>query len=219
MRLPLDGNPRITTEYMQPGTGSLGKHLGIDYGVPVGTPVYAPGDGVVTQVSTGAAGGKTVEARINGMLWRFLHLNKQLVSVGQHINEGQHVADTGATGQVTGPHLHVDVREDGTVWSASLSNYRDPRKVVQEANIAAAPGSMPKVGSWIKLDKGVTRTTFDKNGNRVGSIYARDDTYKYLVRGVHGNRIIINSVSGGGNGVELALYYLAGGRIDGWKEA
>lgn len=101
-------------------------------------------------------------------------------------------------------------------WGETLNGVRvieyvpDPKPV--QSN------TLPSVGSKIKLDRGVTRTTFDKNGNKVGSIYAKDDSYVYIVRGIHGNRVVINSASGGGNGVELALYYLAGGRIDGWKQ-
>lgn len=101
-------------------------------------------------------------------------------------------------------------------WGETLNDVRVTEHV---PDAAPAPSNvMPTVGSRIKLDRGITRTTFDKNGKRVGSIYAKDNSYIYIVRGVHRNRIVINSASGGGNNVEIALYYLAGGRIDGWKQ-
>lgn len=214
MRLPLDGSPKISTEYMEPGTGSLGKHLGVDYAIPTGTPVYAPGQGVVTQVSEGSVGGKMIELRIGAYLWRFLHLSQQLVHVGQGISEGQMIAKSGATGQVSGPHLHVDTRLDGNAWNASLSNYRDPRSFLGL--------DMPSIGSWIQLMPQDTRTTFRVGtANEAGKIRVIDDTFKYLVRGYDEKfpgRIIINSASAGGNGVGLALYYLNGQRIPGWKK-
>lgn len=130
MRHPLNGALRITTKYMEPGTGSLGKHLGIDYGVPVGTPVFAPVSGVVRELkntSGPGSGGRSIElAGDDGKWHRFLHLSEQMVSVGQRVTEGQQIARSGATGDVTGPHLHWDVRKANTAWNASLANYFDP---------------------------------------------------------------------------------------------
>lgn len=81
---------------------------------------------------------------------------------------------------------------------------------------------MPPVGSRINLAKGVNRTTFKAGtANVAGVIRPTGDNWNYTVRGydpVYGNRVIINSASGGGNGVSLALYYLSGSRIEGWKQ-
>lgn len=136
---------------------------------------------------------------------------------------------------------HVNVRlSNGEVWSdgtiyASLDDYLAKHPLVtyrgwgesvnDVAVLAYAPDEkpqsydMPPTGSRIKLDPGVSpRTTFNSNGEKVGQININDDTYIYVVRGVHGNRVVINSASGGGNGVELALYYLTGEKIPGWKK-
>lgn len=80
---------------------------------------------------------------------------------------------------------------------------------------------MPRVGAMVKLDKGTTRNTFKAGTTtHAGTIYVKDESYIYEVRGydpVYKGRILINSASGGGNGVALALYYTNGSRIDGWR--
>lgn len=80
---------------------------------------------------------------------------------------------------------------------------------------------LPAVGSWIRLIPRDVRTTFKAGtADVVGKINVTDNTFKYLVRGhdpKFSNRIIINSASGGGNGVSLALYYLSGAIIPGWE--
>lgn len=205
MRLPLVGSPRISTEFMAPGTGSLGKHLGIDCAVPTGTAVYAPGDGKVTQVYTGVSGGKTIEIQIHGMLWRFLHLSKQLVRAGQLVEEGQHIGDSGATGQVTGPHLHVDARLDGTLWNASLKNYRDPRVVVEEANRPA--------NHVLRLyfDPIGQTATFYKVRGGTFAMKIKDPSYNWRVLENQGNRVRVNSASAGGD-CWVYLKYTATGK-------
>lgn len=95
-------------------------------------------------------------------------------------------------------------------WGETLNGVRIIEWV---ADPVPAP-SVPASGT-LHLDKGTITSTFDHNGNKVGSIYARDDTYDYVIRGHNGNRVIVNSASGGGNGVEIALTYLAGGVIPG----
>lgn len=92
---------------------------------------------------------------------------------------------------------------------------------VLRPKVAKPSAQMPAVGSKIKIHQGVTRNTYKAGTTRkAGSIYARDNTYIYFVRGydpVYGGRILINSKSGGGNGVALALYYWDGNRIEGWN--
>ena len=163
MRYPLDGNPRVSTKFLAPGTGSLGKHLGIDYAVPVGTPVYAPVGGVIRErVETNGkgSGGKRLElAGDDGRWHRFLHLNAWHVANGARVAEGQRIADTGKTGDVTGPHLHWDVRKANTAWNASLSNYVDPNQVVVPA------GEVGKnIGKTIYLNKRVEKWAFYRPG-------------------------------------------------------
>lgn len=162
MRYPLDGSPKITTEYLEPGYGTFGKHAGIDWRASIGTPVYAPGGGVVTESYRAASGNQIVEIKIGNYLWRFLHLSERKVSKGDTVREGQLIAKSGNTGGVA-PHLHVDVRKVGTAWTDSLNNYFDPRKVIDEANRAApvAPGKTPK---YIHLKSHVPKWAFYRPG-------------------------------------------------------
>ena len=93
---------------------------------------------------------------------------------------------------------------------------------VLRPKVAKPALKMPAIGSKINLARGVTRTTFKSGTARVaGRITPVDNTYVYTVRGydpVYANRILINTRSGGGNGVSLALYYINGTRIEGWKQ-
>jgi murein DD-endopeptidase MepM/ murein hydrolase activator NlpD len=134
MRRPLDGSPRVTTNFLQKGYGKLGAHLGIDYAAAVGTPVYAPVGGTIrerVETSGPGSGGKRLElAGDDGRWHRFLHLSRWETSVGQRVQEGQLIAYSGATGDVTGPHLHWDVRRAGSRWDESLSNYSDPEALL-----------------------------------------------------------------------------------------
>jgi murein DD-endopeptidase MepM/ murein hydrolase activator NlpD len=84
-------------------------HSGADIAVPTGTPVVAPADGVVTL----AAGHPfTLEGNLllvdhgMGLGSAFLHLSRIDVKVGDHVRQGQVIGAVGATGRVTGPHLH-----------------------------------------------------------------------------------------------------------------
>ena len=95
--------------------GSLwsgGTHTGDDYPTPIGTPVQAAMGGTVVNTSPGADYGKTVEIdHGNGYQTLYGHLSQVLVSVGQTVTKGQIIAKSGDTGNVTGPHLHFEVRK------------------------------------------------------------------------------------------------------------
>lgn len=179
---------------MVPGTGSLGKHLGVDWAAAVGTPVYCPGSGVVSDVSTGAVGGRTVAVDIGGFTWRFLHLSEQLVKKGQNVSEGTVIARTGKTGQVTGPHLHCDARTKGTAWNASLSNYRDPRQVVENANKPNYPA--PGGKRLYFTPTGQTATFYKVKG---GTFAMKNINSSWRVLEDQGYRVRVNSASAGGD--------------------
>ncbi|MFB3923908.1 MAG: peptidoglycan DD-metalloendopeptidase family protein [Terriglobia bacterium] len=89
-------------------------HLGVDYGVPVGSAVQAIGDGRVVSAGWNGASGKMVHLRHPlGYETFYLHLSKILVRPGQHISQGQIIARSGATGLATGPHLDFRVERHG----------------------------------------------------------------------------------------------------------
>ncbi len=99
-------------------------HFGVDVAGPVGTPVVAPADGVVTLVHPDMffSGGTLVIDHGHGLSSSFLHLSEVLVREGQRVNQGDLIARIGATGRVTGAHLD---------WRMNLFDTRiDPQLLV-----------------------------------------------------------------------------------------
>ncbi len=86
-------------------------HTGLDFAAPTGTPIHAVANGVVTSVGyDGAYGNKTVVTLDDGTELWFCHQNSYAVSVGQEVHAGDLIGYVGSTGNVTGPHLHLEVR-------------------------------------------------------------------------------------------------------------
>lgn len=122
MGLPIK-NGKITTKYKQKGSmWKSGYHTGVDFAVPTGTDIIAACDGVVQPNNWGAAYGKhlIVKAKVDGKnVWMiYAHCSKTFVKAGAKITKGQHIAESGNTGNSTGPHLHFEVR-DGAKWASS----------------------------------------------------------------------------------------------------
>lgn len=86
-------------------------HNGIDVGVPTGTPLFAAADGVVTVSQYSNSYGHWVEIdHGDGIRTRYAHNYSNRVRAGETVVRGQHIADSGASGNVTGPHLHFEIR-------------------------------------------------------------------------------------------------------------
>ena len=99
---------------LDPITGRSTFHTGVDIIAAAGTAVMAAAGGVVTFSGGMAEYGNVVEVgHDNGLTSRYAHLSKSLVKVGDVVMKGQLIAQVGATGRVTGPHLHFEVREKG----------------------------------------------------------------------------------------------------------
>jgi hypothetical protein len=83
-------------------------HFGVDIAAPTGTPVKAPADGVVSMVHDDMfySGGTLIMDHGHGISTVYMHLQKILVKEGQAVRQGDAIARVGATGRVTGPHLH-----------------------------------------------------------------------------------------------------------------
>jgi len=121
MGLPIK-NGKITTPYLKKGKmWSKGYHTGVDFAVPVGTPIVAVADGVVAKANWGSAYGTQIVQQIglhSNKVWAiYAHLNKSLVKPGDNVKEGQIIGETGNTGNSSGPHLHFELR-DNIRWSA-----------------------------------------------------------------------------------------------------
>jgi len=109
--MPLNSAFRLTSGF-GPRWGRL--HAGLDMAGPIGTPVYATADGVVTAAGTVSGYGRRIKIKHeNGIETRFAHLNKIRVEVGQKVSRGDRIGDMGNSGRSTGSHLHYEVREDG----------------------------------------------------------------------------------------------------------
>jgi murein DD-endopeptidase MepM/ murein hydrolase activator NlpD len=95
------------------GRRSSGMHLGTDFAVPIGTPIKAPQDGVVSRTGSDNMNGTFVEINSGGVIHSLLHLSQSKVTSGQQVKKGQVVGLSGNTGNSTGPHLHWSKRVAG----------------------------------------------------------------------------------------------------------
>lgn len=102
----------VGTPYHQSGSmWSSGYHTGTDFVVPTGTSLKAVGAGTVVSAGWGGAYGNQVVIRMHdGTYTQYGHLSSIGVSVGQSVEPGQQIGVSGATGNVTGPHLHFEAR-------------------------------------------------------------------------------------------------------------
>ncbi|MGV6827689.1 MAG: M23 family metallopeptidase [bacterium] len=101
-------------------------HFGVDVAGPVGTPVTAPAPGIVTLVHPDMfySGGTLIVDHGQGLSSTFIHLHKIHVKEGDRVEQGMLIAEIGATGRATGPHLD---------WRINLGSKRlDPETVVGE---------------------------------------------------------------------------------------
>jgi murein DD-endopeptidase MepM/ murein hydrolase activator NlpD len=99
---------------LDPISGKSTFHTGVDIIAAPGTPVMAAAGGVVSTVAFVPEYGNIVDVdHDNGLTSRYAHLTRSLVRVGDVVMKGQKIALVGATGRVTGPHLHFEVREKG----------------------------------------------------------------------------------------------------------
>ncbi|WP_371574776.1 M23 family metallopeptidase [Streptomyces sp. NBC_01314] len=109
--LPLQG-ATIGTAYKTAGSmWSSGYHTGVDFVAPTGTTLKAVGAGTVVSAGWGGAYGNQVVIKLaDGYYAQYAHLSSISVSAGQSVSGGQQIGLSGATGNVTGPHLHFEIR-------------------------------------------------------------------------------------------------------------
>ncbi len=123
------GNTAFSTKNSQIYNGA--GHNGIDFAVPVGTPLYAAADGVVVGVadsdlscSRASYGKWTMIKHNNGLTTLYAHMSSFGVSEGQSVIAGQKIGLSGNTGYSTGPHLHFTVYASQAVRVAGPTEYR-----------------------------------------------------------------------------------------------
>ncbi len=115
---PIPGDRDITSPYgwrRDPFLGEIRWHNGIDIGAPTGTPIRAisPGKVIFSGYSKGY-GNLVILQHKGGWESYYAHNEKNLVKVGEEVRAGEIIARVGSTGRATGPHLHLEVRHDGT---------------------------------------------------------------------------------------------------------
>ncbi|HKS35402.1 MAG TPA: murein DD-endopeptidase MepM [Enterobacteriaceae bacterium] len=114
MRFPTSKQFRVSSNFnprrVNPVTGRVAPHKGVDFAMPQGTPVLSVGDGEVVVAKRSGAAGYYVAIR-HGRTYttRYMHLRKILVKPGQKVKRGDRIALSGNTGRSTGPHLHYEV--------------------------------------------------------------------------------------------------------------
>jgi murein DD-endopeptidase MepM/ murein hydrolase activator NlpD len=117
--------PTQFTGYIWPAKGVLTSgfgrrwgrmHKGIDIAAPIGTPVFAAAHGEVVSAGWNSGGyGNLVKIRhADGSVTYYGHNSRVLVREGQMVAQGEQISEMGSTGRSTGPHLHFEVRPDGT---------------------------------------------------------------------------------------------------------
>lgn len=115
-----------------PFSGEGAMHTGVDLSASIGTPVHAAADGIVVHASWGGQYGNLVIIdHGNGMQTWYAHLSHFLVVPGEEIRRGDVLGRSGATGKVTAPHLHYEVRVGGTPVN--------PYKYLATSIVQAAP--------------------------------------------------------------------------------
>ena len=99
-----------------PFTGGGAFHPGLDFRGAFGAPIHAAADGTVSFVGQIRGYGNVVEvSHGNGLLTRYAHMSKTMAKVGQKVTAGDVIGAIGSTGRSTGPHLHFEVRINGSV--------------------------------------------------------------------------------------------------------
>lgn len=126
-RKPVSGSYRLSSNFnparKHPVTGRITVHNGTDWATPTGTPIQATGDGVVVMTRKHPyAGNYVVIQHGSRYKTRYLHLSKILVSKGQKVSRGQRIGLSGATGRVTGPHIHYELIDRGRAVNAMTAN-------------------------------------------------------------------------------------------------
>ncbi len=114
LKTPLDG-ARVSSSFgmrKHPISGFNKMHKGVDFAAPIGTPVYAGGNGIIEMVGVNGGYGKYIRIRHNNEYkTAYAHLNsyKKGISKGVRVNQGEVIGYVGSTGRSTGPHLHYEI--------------------------------------------------------------------------------------------------------------
>ncbi len=147
LQWPVERTFRVTSKFgprVHPVSGRARAHRGIDLGVPEGTVIRAPADGVVRVVAHGKMNGKWVEVdHGGGVRTQYVHLSAISVKRRQQVTAGDVLGLSGATGRVTGPHLHFQVKHLGEAVDPLLHRVSpaSARRLVPRPTPSQIPGT------------------------------------------------------------------------------
>ena len=128
---------------IDPFTGKVSRHEGIDFNAPIGSPIHSAAGGIVIAAEMHPSYGNMIDIdHGNGLVTRYAHANKLLVKQGDIVKRRQTIAEVGSTGRSTGAHLHFEVRVDGEAI--------DPRRYLEtrlgfDAELASKESAKPAV--------------------------------------------------------------------------
>jgi murein DD-endopeptidase MepM/ murein hydrolase activator NlpD len=134
---------RFSLSRMHPVLGQRLPHWGVDYAAPVGTPVMATADGVVTFTGWRGGGGNAVEiSHSGGFQTAYLHLSRFASGIrpGVRVAQGQVIGFVGTTGMSTGPHVDYRVSQNG--------RHLNPLGVGKEPAPPLPRSELPRFASW-----------------------------------------------------------------------
>jgi hypothetical protein len=162
---------RVTSSYgsarMHPILEQVLPHTGVDLAAPIGEPVHATADGVVTSAGQNGGYGLAIEVQhANGFSTRYAHLSALSAGIGpaRVVRQGDVIGFTGMSGMATGPHLHYEVRRRGQAM--------DPMQLSSDGFFAAEVAFDPRWTSERRhLGALLTRapTAVSSRGSRVAT--------------------------------------------------
>ena len=121
---PIEGKISSMFGPRNPTTPTVPKnHTGTDIAAETGTKIVSATDGTVVLASSKGDYGKHLKIQINDVMIVYAHCNKLYVKEGDSVKQGQEIAEVGATGNVTGPHLHFEIRYQ--------DRYIDPQSILE----------------------------------------------------------------------------------------
>jgi murein DD-endopeptidase MepM/ murein hydrolase activator NlpD len=118
VRMPIVGG-RFTSGFgmrFHPILGYSRPHMGVDWAAPIGTPVFAAGNGTISSAGWDSGYGRRIEVEhANGYITTYNHLSgfARGAKEGAHVKQGQVIGYLGQTGLATGPHLHYEILVNG----------------------------------------------------------------------------------------------------------
>ncbi|MGW5617526.1 peptidoglycan DD-metalloendopeptidase family protein [Streptomyces sp. NPDC003877] len=154
---------------------SSGYHTGLDFPAPTGTPIRAADKGqVVGAASGGPYGNHVIVSHGAGLASLYAHMSRMAASVGQSVTRGQTIGAVGATGNVTGPHLHFEARQSGRTVDPMPFLYDDGGYLQPGMNLVANGTGKPEPvltsAQWDAMAAG-------KGGGRPVTINVESRTY------------------------------------------